>query len=104
MADVLLHQHTLWSEDGRSNATRLTLPCGYLSKSGAYMLRLRTADQNVTETETYEDSKLSGVLDVRWPPARLSMTPENIDTFPEFAVTGIVEFPEVSCCICWLVF
>lgn len=74
-----------------------TVPCGYFVKGGTYLLRLHGAGENLTEVESTQDSKLSGVLDVRWPSPKLTLTPENIQTFPEHSVTGIVEFPEVMC-------
>lgn len=74
-----------------------TVPCGYFVKGGTYLLRLHGTGENLTEVESTQDSKLSGVLDVRWPSPKLTLTPENIQTFPEHSVTGIVEFPEVMC-------
>ncbi|GBP09063.1 hypothetical protein EVAR_47535_1 [Eumeta japonica] len=36
-------------------------------------------------------------FDVTWPAARLAVTPEKIQTYPEKEVTAIIEFPSVVC-------
>lgn len=44
-----------------------------------------------------DSSVIMRSLDVRWPMPHLTLTPEHIQTYPETAVSAILEFPEVVC-------
>ncbi|XP_052755602.1 uncharacterized protein LOC113511408 isoform X1 [Galleria mellonella] len=99
--------------------SRMTLPCGYFSRGGTYYLEIisdakenfiddyesvnssgsfrvkRDADGSIVETG---DSVVkSWKFDVLWPSAKLDVTPEQIQTYPERQVTAILEFPRVVC-------
>ncbi|KAL0830832.1 hypothetical protein ABMA28_002946 [Loxostege sticticalis] len=88
---------------------RMTLPCGYFSRGGVYYLELVL--ENYLEYNTTNRVKRdSGVIlesgdsiikswkfDVLWPTAKLAVTPEQIQTYPERQVTAILEFPRAAC-------
>lgn len=90
---------------------RMTLPCGYFSRGGVYYLELVSdreyLDLNTTRTkrdtedgmiiETGDTIVKSWKFDVLWPTAKLDVTPEQIQTYPERQVTAILEFPKVVC-------
>ncbi|XP_068617405.1 uncharacterized protein gogo [Battus philenor] len=95
---------------------RLTLPCGYFSRGGVYYLeiiadrdRLSPEDYDANSTRRARRDSDAGVVetgdgfvkswkfDVLWPTAKLDVTPEQIQTYPERQVTAILEFPKVVC-------
>lgn len=47
--------------------------------------------------ETGDGLVKSWQFEVQWPTAKLDVTPERIQTYPERAVTAIVEFPRAVC-------
>jgi hypothetical protein len=47
--------------------------------------------------ETGDSVVKSWKFDVLWPTAKLDVTPEQIQTYPERQVTAILEFPKVVC-------
>ncbi|XP_045535995.1 uncharacterized protein LOC106709675 [Papilio machaon] len=103
--------------------SRMTLPCGYFSRGGTYYLELvaegdhlpaedyeADATERTTEegervrraadgdtVQTGEGAVKSWQFEVQWPTATLDVTPERIQTYPERAVTAIVEFPRAVC-------
>lgn len=98
--------------------SRMTLPCGYFSRGGTYYLELVSDKEtfvedydvnNVTDfrmkrdvdggsvVETGDSVVKSWKFDVLWPSAKLDVTPEQIQTYPERQVTAILEFPRVVC-------
>lgn len=40
---------------------------------------------------------ITKIVDVRWPMPQLTVTPENLKTYPENPVTSILTFPDVQC-------
>ncbi|XP_013193628.1 uncharacterized protein LOC106137362 [Amyelois transitella] len=94
---------------------RMTLPCGYFSRGGTYYLELVSDKEffedydsnNITDfrvkrdegsiIETGDSVVKSWKFDVLWPSAKLDVTPEQIQTYPERQVTAILEFPRVVC-------
>lgn len=105
--------------------SRMTLPCGYFSRGGTYYLELildkdtslddssinttdfidRDIDKYLVKREVDDGSVMetgdsvvkSWKFDVLWPSAKLDVTPEQIQTYPERQVTAILEFPKVVC-------
>lgn len=104
--------------------SRMTLPCGYFSRGGMYYLEFildkDTLDDSSFNTTDFVDRDIDKYLvkrevddghvmdtgdsvvkswkfDVLWPSAKLDVTPEQIQTYPERQVTAILEFPKVVC-------
>lgn len=102
----------------------MTLPCGYFSRGGIYYLELildkDTLDDSLINTTDINDRDIDKFLvkreidegsimetgdsvvkswkfDVLWPSAKLDVTPEQIQTYPERQVTAILEFPTAVC-------
>lgn len=78
------------------NTTLVKVPCGYFSRGGQYYVLLKKQPNHLNTTS--EDGEIiTKSLDVRWPKPELSLTPEQIQTYPEIPVKAILEFPEVVC-------
>ncbi|KAJ2951277.1 hypothetical protein O0L34_g5679 [Tuta absoluta] len=95
--------------------SRMTLPCGYFSRGGSYYLELISDNNPVVNTnssfivkrnadadegsvmETGDSVVKTWKFDVMWPSAKMSVFPEQIQTYPEKQVTAILEFPKVVC-------
>ncbi|KAJ8922025.1 hypothetical protein NQ315_008664 [Exocentrus adspersus] len=82
------------------NSTTVKIPCGYFSKGGLYYILVKKkpiGTSNVSTPDNQDSTVMTLSLDVRWPMPQLSLTPENIQTYPEHDVMAILEFPEVVC-------
>ncbi|XP_050312720.1 uncharacterized protein LOC126747859 isoform X1 [Anthonomus grandis grandis] len=79
----------------RRNLTLVQLECGYFSKGGQYYVQIRK--QPIVGVNASDSETLTRVIDVRWPTPQLTVTPENVKTYPEGPVTTILTFPEVKC-------
>lgn len=55
------------------------------------------SDSEGSIVETGDGVVKSWKFDVLWPSAKLDVTPEQIQTYPERQVTAILEFPKVVC-------
>jgi len=64
-------------------------PCGLLTRGGRFGVRLVGVPGDEYQQVV--------PLDVRWPEARLLLTPQRIATYPEDPVTAAVEFPGSRC-------
>lgn len=93
--------------DPRLNATQITLACQHFLMGGTYELEIigndlvgGVADSSNTNNNnglSAQDERLRQQLDVRWPIAKLTVTPESIGTYPQQPVDVILEFPGVEC-------
>ncbi|XP_069681082.1 uncharacterized protein gogo [Periplaneta americana] len=72
------------------NATTAAFPCGVVTLGGRYRVVLITPDPDDTQRVACE-------LDVRWPAARLSLTPAHAQTYPEQPVRATLEFAPTKC-------
>nr|XP_023026776.1 uncharacterized protein LOC111514755 [Leptinotarsa decemlineata] len=82
------------------NTTIVKIPCGYFSRGGQYYVLVKKqpiGSKNITKLSQQDESVIRRSLDVRWPMPQLSLTPENLQTYPERPVMAILEFPEVVC-------
>ncbi|XP_014253828.1 uncharacterized protein LOC106669079 isoform X2 [Cimex lectularius] len=67
-------------------------PCGVISRGGRYGIRLFVAG-----TGNHSDTDQITELDVRWPGARLSLEPHEIQTYSEVPVTAKLSFQQTNC-------
>ncbi|CAG9823776.1 unnamed protein product [Phaedon cochleariae] len=84
----------------KMNSTVVKIPCGYFSRGGQYYVLVKKQPiglKNMTTPADQDSSVITRSLDVRWPMPQLSLTPENLQTYPERPVNAILEFPEVMC-------
>lgn len=82
--------------DPFSNVTQILVPCQHFTHGGTYELEI-VEGLGVHLNQEVADERLKQQLDVRWPVAKLSVTPESIGTYPEQPVDVILEFPTVQC-------
>ncbi|KAG5865113.1 hypothetical protein JTB14_003759 [Gonioctena quinquepunctata] len=82
-----------------NNSTIVKIPCGYFSRGGQYyvLVKKQSIGHKNSTKHFQQDSVIRRSLDVRWPMPQLSLTPENLQTYPEQPVTAILEFPGVVC-------
>ncbi|XP_063381524.1 uncharacterized protein LOC134668013 [Cydia fagiglandana] len=59
--------------------------------------RVKREESEGRIVETEDGVVKSWSFDVLWPSAKLDVTPEQIQTYPERQVTAILEFPKVMC-------
>ncbi|XP_055696759.1 uncharacterized protein LOC129797908 isoform X1 [Phlebotomus papatasi] len=86
--------------DPFSNVTQITVPCQYFLRGGLYEFEVVGSDvttQKSSRSDNPPKERLRQQLDVRWPMAKLSVTPESIGTYPQEPVDVILEFPSVEC-------
>ncbi|GAB0092722.1 uncharacterized protein DMENIID0001_077530 [Sergentomyia squamirostris] len=88
--------------DPFSNVTQITVPCQYFLRGGLYEFEVVGGDTTPSQLNSHTDmpsskERLRQQLDVRWPMAKLSVTPESIGTYPQEPVDAILEFPSVEC-------
>lgn len=81
--------------DPRLNITQIAIGCQYLLYGGAYELEIIGND--IYANLDSQDERLKQQLDVRWPMPKLSVTPESFGTYPENAISVILEFPGIEC-------
>ncbi|CAG9769137.1 unnamed protein product [Ceutorhynchus assimilis] len=80
------------------NLTLVKVQCGYFSKGGQYYVQIKKQPIiGVNSTESTDSETITKVIDVRWPMPQLTVTPENLKTYPENPVTSILTFPDVEC-------
>ncbi|CAG9864192.1 unnamed protein product [Phyllotreta striolata] len=85
---------------GISSNVTAKIPCGYFSREGLYYIVVKKQPigwKNSTYYDPEEDSLTSRSLDVRWPEAKLSISTENLETYPDHPVEVTLEYPEVKC-------
>ncbi|CAH1101027.1 unnamed protein product [Psylliodes chrysocephalus] len=82
------------------NNISVNIPCGYFSREGLYYIVIKKQPigwKNSTYYDPEEDSITSRSLDVRWPIAKLSISSENLETYPDHPVEATLEYPDVKC-------
>ncbi|XP_066150361.1 uncharacterized protein gogo isoform X2 [Euwallacea fornicatus] len=80
------------------NLTLVKVQCGYFSRGGQYYIQIKKQPiLGINSTESGDSQIITKVIDVRWPMPQLTVTPENLKTYPETPVTSILTFPEVEC-------
>lgn len=87
--------------DPRLNTTQITISCLNFLFGGTYELEIvggNDVDEDAHTLDTH-DERLRQQLDVRWPQPKLSVTPENIGTYPQQPVDVILEFPGIECVV-----
>ncbi|XP_059614822.1 uncharacterized protein LOC132260580 [Phlebotomus argentipes] len=84
--------------DPVSNVTQITVPCQYFLRGGLYEFEVVGGESPAQQgRDSPPREHLRQQLDVRWPMAKLSVTPESIGTYPQEPVDAILEFPSVEC-------
>lgn len=100
--------------DPFSNVTQIVIPHRHFKGGGGGLYELEVVQAMTNNNSSSSNSSNDGIrgwdaarpaderlkqqLDVRWPVAKLSVTPESIGTYPEQPVTVIVEFPTAHQC------
>ncbi|XP_048526054.1 uncharacterized protein LOC109534664 isoform X2 [Dendroctonus ponderosae] len=79
----------------KKNLTLVRVQCGYFSRGGQYYVQIKK--QPILSINSSDSETITKVIDVRWPMPQLTVTPENLKTYPENPVTSILTFPEVEC-------
>ncbi|KAL1506427.1 hypothetical protein ABEB36_005798 [Hypothenemus hampei] len=80
------------------NLTIIKVQCGYFSRGGQYYVQIKKKPiPGINSSNTDDSGVITKIIDVRWPMPQISVTPENLKTYPENPVTSILTFPEVEC-------
>ncbi|XP_056635402.1 uncharacterized protein LOC130444338 isoform X1 [Diorhabda sublineata] len=82
------------------NNFTVNIPCGHFSREGLYYIIIKKQPigwKNSSFDVPPENLVTTKSLDVRWPTSKLTINADNLETYPDKAVTAFIEYPEIRC-------